>query len=334
MIISQGKGWHIKATLRENHAVVMEMAWHMPKMPHSVAVDIWYSPNNQATEEFLANFSGLALALKDHLTFHPHHYVLDGRHIQCDGRADDPNAPCYNMCTNNGRYCFVSHGYNQHGVTGKDVVTESLRRMCLLKHHSNEGFWAYINHFQTFCGTADYFANKDCVKDALKHSNIKEQDIEDCMKDSGDITKDETNQILEEAILESARFVEVPAVFINGLPHKWPLSARSVFESFCMGFQTEGVPHVCSMCAFCGDPVACASRTPMHCNANDGDLPDSEKRTTTDKKKGRGFAHFVLVTFILTAAGGFIYYKKYMDDGNRASYREYSLAQAFLSDTD
>ena len=332
MMISQGKAVHIKETLRENHLVMMEMAWQMPKMDNAVAVDIWYTPNSHVAEEFLANFSSLALVLKEYLTFRPHHYILDGNHMQCEGQAEDPKQSCYSMCTNNGRYCSISHGYNHRGVTGKEIVTESLRQICLLKHYSNEWFWTYISHFKTLCDNTDYFANKDCVKDAMKHSKINEQVIEECMKDSGDVDVDATNQLLEQAMRESGPIMETPTVHINGLPFRWPLSTKSVFESFCMGFQSGKAPHVCSKCGYCGDPVACASRTPMHCIANDGEIPDSKSRNS-GKKKGRGFGHFVLITFILTGAGGYVYYKKYMEDADRPSYDGYSLGAALMSDS-
>ena len=334
MMISRGKAMQIQEILHENRVVLMEMAWHMPKMDNSVAVDIWYSPNSQVAEEFLSNFSALALVLKEYLTFRPHHYILDGNHMQCEGQVDDPQQSCYSMCTNNGRYCALSHAYNHRGVTGNATVTESLRRMCLLKHHSTDGFWTYISHFKTLCDNADYFANNDCVKDAMKHSNIDQQVIDQCMKDSGDIHTDAANQILEQAMQGSGQIVETPTVHINGLPFRAPLSTKLVFESFCMGFGNGKAPHVCSKCGFCGDPVACASRTPMHCAANDGEIPEAKTASKSGKKKGRGFGHFVLITFILTGVGGYIYYKKYMEDDDRPSYTGYSLGAALMSDSD
>lgn len=333
MIISHGKASHLKAAIRKGNAVLMEMAWHEPKMEHTVRADFWYAPNHKSTEEFLANFSGLAHTLGEHLDFRPHHYILDGHRMQCEGQSDDPKQPCFNMCTNNGRYCYVSYGYNHHGISGKDVVTESLRRMCLIKHHTPGVFWEYVNHFQTMCDSIDYFANKDCVKDALKHSNVKEKAIEECMKDSGDVATDQTNSLLEVAMEASARTIETPTVHINGMPMKWPLNTRAVFESICLGYQTGKAPHVCAACAMCGDPVACASRAPMHCIAQDGRIPDSKKSSTGGKKSGGGFGHFVLVVLILTGIGGVVYYKKFMEDGDRPSYSGYSLGEALMSDT-
>mmetsp|Transcript_113155 Transcript_113155/g.316203 ORF Transcript_113155/g.316203 Transcript_113155/m.316203 type:complete len:487 (+) Transcript_113155:195-1655(+) len=326
MMIGKGNASHIIKAIGRNEPVLMEMAWHLPKFEHSVDVDLWYTPTHDATEEFLANFSALAMVLKDRLNFQPHHYILDGTRLECYQHADEPGSPCYEMCTNNGRYCSVSH----RGIHGKDVVIESLRRMCLWKHHADKGFWEYLNHFNTLCQSIDFFSNKDCIKDVFKHSNIKEEFIEECMKDSGDVEKDDTNSMLADAMQRSEHIVMTPTVFVNHLPMKWSISTKSVFESFCMGFATGKAPHVCYACGSCGDPVACASRSPMHCNAHDGQNPEPSKSSTQNKKKKGGFGKFMLVVFILTGVGGYVYYKKYMEEG--PGLRGYSLGEALMSD--
>lgn len=343
MLIGKGNTTqHILKAMRKQEPVLMEMAWHMPKFDHNVTVDLWYTPTHEKTEEFLANFSSLALVLQDRLDFRFHPYILDGAQLGCHQHADDPASACYQMCTNNGRYCSVTH----RGLHGRDVVVESLRRMCLWKHFSSGesssshekknggGFWEYLNHFNTLCQSSDFFANKDCIKDVFKHSNIPEEVIEECMKDSGDMDQDDTNALLAEAMHESAHVLETPTVYINHLPLKWgPIRTKSVFEALCVGFTTGKAPHVCYACGYCGDPVACAARSPMHCNAHDGEVPEPSKSSTNNnknKKKGGGFWKFMMVVFLLTGAGGFVYYKKYMEDGPGLS--GYSLGEALMSD--
>lgn len=328
MLIGKGKAKHIISALHKKEPVLMEMAWQTPHMEHNVTLNLWYTPSHAATEQFLANFSALALVLKDQLAFRPHHLILDGSKLQCHGNAESPNSSCYNMCTNNGRYCAAS----TRNIHGKAVVKESLRRMCLQKHHPVSAFWDYLNHFNTLCQSNDFFANEECIKDVYKHSNIKEDVLEDCMKDSGDMEKDDENTLLSEALRLSDAVLEHPTLWINELPFQWPLQTKFVFESFCRGFQMGKAPHVCFACGSCGDPVACASRTPMHCNQHDGETPEPvpSKSSTNHKKKG-GFWKFVLVVFIVTAIGGYVYYKKYMEDG--PTFNGYSLGQALLSDS-
>jgi len=334
MIISRHKAMQIKNALHENQTIVMEMAWHPRKLEKSVTIDLWYSPHHRETEDFLADFASLALLLKDQLTFRSYTYIYDGHHLRCNGNADDAkHSPCYDMCTNNGRYC----SYNHHGGTGKDIVAESLRRICLLKHYTMEDFWLYIHRVHDLCGeTGTTPHDKKCFDEALKHAHISEHVIQNCTDNSGGTVGNETNNLLDEALKNSTHIIQTPTIHINGLPYRGPLSSRSVFESFCMGFQTGKAPHVCSICAFCGDPVACASRSPMHCTARDDEIPWSPttptKRTEKQRKKGRGFGHFILVTFILTGIGGYVYYKKYMENDQRPSYSSYTLGDALMSD--
>ncbi len=329
MLIGKGNATHIISALHKKEPVLMEMAWQTPRMDHTVTLDLWYTPSHSATADFLANFSTLALILQDHLDFRLHHYILDGTKLQCHGNAEDPGTSCYNMCTNHGRYCATS-GRDVHG---KDVVKEALRRICLQKHHPASTLWDYLNHFHTLCQSGDFFANGDCIKDVYKHSNIKEDVVEDCMKDSGDIEKDDENTLLAEIVRMSESVLEYPTLSINELPFHWPLQTKFVFESFCRGFVPGHAPHVCYACGYCGDPVACAGRTPMHCDAHDGEIPEPSKSSTQKQKKNKkgGFWKFVLVVFILAGIGGVVYYKKYMEDGPGLS--GYTLGQALLSDS-
>ena len=44
----------------------------------------------------------------------------------------DGEHPCYNMCTHHGRYCAADPDGNLHsGLSGQDIVKESLRRLCI-----------------------------------------------------------------------------------------------------------------------------------------------------------------------------------------------------------
>jgi hypothetical protein len=60
-------------------------------------------------------------------------YIYDGVKAGCDLNGVNE---CYTLCTNNGRYCCVDpDGDMEKGVSGADVVTESLRRICIWKSY-------------------------------------------------------------------------------------------------------------------------------------------------------------------------------------------------------
>ncbi len=63
------------------------------------------------------------------------------------------------------------------GISGGDVVTESLRRICIWKEYGKDGvglpWWDYVDEFLYRCDAEDFFTNEDCIKDAMKHANIE-----------------------------------------------------------------------------------------------------------------------------------------------------------------
>lgn len=110
-----------------------------------------------------------------------------------------------------------------------------------------------------------------------------------------------------------------------------PLMAKFVFEAMCLGYAPGKAPHACYACATCGDPAACVSRHPMKCEPQDSEIPDPNK-SSSRKKHGGWFWKFVLVVFIFGGIGGYVYYKKYMEDGSGV-LGGYSLGEALMSDT-
>ena len=78
--------------------------------------------------------------------------LLDGKALGCVGNTNAPDEACYHLCTNGGRYCHPSH----HGNVGRDIVKESLRRLCIDKHYkSSKVYWDYIDHFNSRCWDTD-----------------------------------------------------------------------------------------------------------------------------------------------------------------------------------
>lgn len=327
---------HIKDMIvHKKQPVVAEMAWHWPRHEKEAFISFWHTPINTRSADFLTNFSKIALQLGDHMKFHPHYYILNGAHLHCNGNADKEGDGCYDLCTNNGRYCAAGH----HGVSGKKVVIESLRRMCISEHYPGKPWWDYLDHFTEWCmeeKDEEYFANPDCLEDAFKHAAVDKETIETCMKDSGEVTSDTPNSMLSSALenIEEYGVFETPTVLINDVPLRWtPLSPKSVFDMFCTAFAYGKAPHACYQCASCGDPVACISRDPMQCLADDGkeheDTP-SKGSSGNKHKKGHHWRWFFIFCFIGGAAG-YVYYKRRMEGGD--GFGSYTLADAFMSDS-
>lgn len=351
--------------------IVAEFSWHVPKYDWKVAMELWSSPIDQHTKQFLAsNFSAIARTLDlnemhgnthenesynermNLMRFRERPVLMDGKAFNCLGNSDAPDEACYNMCTNGGRYCHASHRHTE----GKDVVTEALRRLCITKHYNSPKFyWDYIDHFSNFCWDSDYFANEKCVDDAFKHSNIDKKSIESCFSDSGNPNEDQENALLQDALdMQLKRGVyQSPTVLINHEQSPliaWNgLSPRNVLIALCETFSYGEKPHVCYACMQCGDPVACAKRSPMKCLSGDGEEkedPDAHKEEDSSggksdgkhKHKHNGHKHKIFRWFFglfLMGGlfGGYVYYQKYQAENGGDGLGSYSLQDAFLSET-
>jgi len=343
--------------------LVAEIAWHTPKYDNRVVMDIWSSPIDYHVKEFMAsNFSAIARTFdlnemhgNSHhndeynekmnlLLFQEQPILLDGKSIGCLGKSDIPDQPCYRLCTNGGRYCHAS----KHYTDGRDIVKESLRRLCIREHYkSPKYYWDYIDHFSSTCWHADDFANEKCVKDAYTKSNIDPDKINTCMKDSGDTSENVENAQLENSLTLQKKqgIYQSPTVMINhehsAIVSWLGLTQRNVLIALCETFNYGEKPHVCYACMQCGDPVACAKRSPMKCMVGDGEEkedPNAHKEEKHHEKHGKkhGKGHKVFRWFfglflVGGVTGGYVYYKKKMEEGDGLG--AYSLQDAFLSDS-
>ncbi|KAL7575310.1 hypothetical protein ACA910_001832 [Epithemia clementina (nom. ined.)] len=115
--------------------------------------DLWTNPtlftpagNPSAAVQFWTNLETVASVLYPagaHLR--PHTWIQNGVPAGChvtpqifdhnDTSGNNNNdTPCFNLCTHHGRYCAADPDGNLHvGLTGQDIVTESLRRLCIWK---------------------------------------------------------------------------------------------------------------------------------------------------------------------------------------------------------
>ncbi|KAG7342647.1 PA domain containing protein [Nitzschia inconspicua] len=351
MLIGKDTYEQVKKVLEmHNHTghVVAELAWHTPKFENRVVLDFWHSPIDTHIKEFMANFSTLAQSFdlstnkddrNDLLEFRAHPILLDGKEMGCMFGSDEtPNDPCYELCTNGGRYCHVSHRHTQ----GRDIVKEALRRLCISHQYPNQHvYWTYLNFFSEHCWDSDYFANDACILDAFKHAEIDQSKINDCIEVSGNPAKDDLNSFLQEQLEKQKHMgiITSPTLLINrDRTMLWGgLTPRNVLTALCETFEYGEKPHVCYACMTCGDPVACAQRSPMKCEEGDGketEDPNAHKNTDhhpSTKKKSHWGRWLFGMMLVGGCVGAFIYYKKQQDGVDGLG--SYSLQDAFLTDS-
>jgi len=303
----------VKEQLIEDQPVQLEMSWSLPNPDDRVEYDLWSTPSDEHSKKFLMDFKAVSMKLGDRAYFTPHQYIYDGVKTHCVGK--DGENFCYNLCTNNGRYCATDPDNDlEQGISGADVVKESLRRLCIWKHYGQQDgvgqvWWDYISQFFDRCNTPDYFMNEDCVKDCYKHAKVDASKIDECMMASGGLSKDQKNELLDaEIAAQSERGVVVlPTAFVNTAAMRGQLTAGSVFTAICAGYLEGTTPEICDKCTGCLDVVQCVSNggkcvTGIHAASQKGQVS-----THT-------FGFTILFMAIAFAGVGYWHYNKTRDD--------------------
>eukprot|EP00551_Chaetoceros_affinis_P002403 CAMPEP_0203641242 /NCGR_PEP_ID=MMETSP0088-20131115/6550_1 /ASSEMBLY_ACC=CAM_ASM_001087 /TAXON_ID=426623 /ORGANISM="Chaetoceros affinis, Strain CCMP159" /LENGTH=522 /DNA_ID=CAMNT_0050496631 /DNA_START=34 /DNA_END=1602 /DNA_ORIENTATION=- len=257
----------IKQEVKDRQGIVqLEMSWAMPNPDSKVEYELWTVPSEEVSKDFQKDWKDIAKSLGDHSYFTPHQYIYDGVKSRCHG-ADGRNL-CLNLCTNNGRYCATDPDNDlEHGISGAEVVTEALRRICVWKYYGQDdgvgiAYWDYIFEFLKRCDSDDFFANKDCINDVYKNSKIDGKRIDSCMEDSGGTTADSTNTLLERELDAASRrgVVVLPTMFVNTVALRGSLSTNTVFSAVCAGFHEGTMPGICNKCSGCGDTGECVKK--------------------------------------------------------------------------
>jgi len=234
-------------------------------------------PTEQVSRDFLRTFQDAAIALGDRAYFTPHMYIYDGLKSNCVSFEGENQ--CYNLCTNNGRYCSTDPDNDlDKGISGADVVVESLRRICIWKEYGQDDgvgveWWNYVNEFMFRCDTPEFFTNKNCIKDVYTHSGIDKDKIESCMVDSGGVDDDSKNLLLDAEIeaKDKVGVVIIPATYVNRAIIRGALEFQTVFGAVCSGFVAGTEPAICMECLACPNQLSCTANgscSSSHAGAN------------------------------------------------------------------
>lgn len=297
----------IKDEVMSEQPVQLEMSWSLPKPDGRVEYDLWTVPTDTVSKSFLTNFGPVAKKLGDQAYFTPHMYIYDGEKTHCQG--NDGETFCYNLCTNKGRYCATDPDNDlEKGISGADVVKESLRRLCIWKHYGEsdgvgEAWWTYMEQFSDRCNTPDFFMNEDCVTDCYKRSGIDKSKIDSCIVSSGGLDGDNDNAMLElEVTAQTERGVVVlPTAFVNTAAIRGQLSASAVFHAICAGYAEGTTPAICDKCASCSDSISCVKNG--ICSSKTEPAPEGTVSTHT-------FATSMLLVIAIFGGAGYWHYNR------------------------
>ena len=123
------------------------------------------STRGPCRKAFIRDFSSVATSLEQggYTQFTPHYvtWLCPPEYI------NDP--ACVSQCINNGRYCCPDPDDDlQHGYSGRDVVIENLRTLCVFQQANNTAqpwkWWDYVVQFGDRCTmAAGTYGKEDCA---------------------------------------------------------------------------------------------------------------------------------------------------------------------------
>lgn len=255
----------IKQELAKGTIVQVEFTFSIPNTQNVVEYELWTTPWETTSSDFIESFAVVATALGSQARFTPHLKITNGTNAYCVG--EDGENLCSNLCVNGGRYCADPHGE----INGATIVVESLRSLCVWKLYGERNgigaeWWGYTHYIQSFCWAPSNFGNPICVQGAFDQVGINTTAVNLCMEESGGTTEPTKNYLLDSELAADDDFncivdgVAVPSAFVNDEPLAGALSGHNILSAICAGFPQEmPLPTICEQCMHCqSDLVDCA----------------------------------------------------------------------------
>jgi PA domain len=341
----------IKSTLvGRNQPVVAELSFSIPNPDGHVEYDVWTSPGDPVSREWINTFQSAAMAFSSHAKFTPHMDIIDGVLNNCGSPSDnDPENImaniCEGLCTNHGRYCALDpDGDLAVGASGSDVVVESLRQLCIWQVYGGTDdigveWWKYAKTFAMECAydptgvlkEGEKFANAKCITNALDLAGIDPVKIEKCIADTGGLDGDVVNTLLEQQLLEKTKdgMIVLPTLFVNNAPVRGAFDYQNAFRAICNGFAAGSGPDICEVCDRCHDVVSCVAK---------GGQCDDAVGPMGIAVSGSGISHttfFASIVALVSCFGivGYVLHRRqqrYMHDQIRGIMAEYMPVDPYV----
>jgi len=223
----------VKALQEGQEDVNIELHWDIPQ-DVVTTLDYWFSAADPEANAFLTEFRPFALALMHDVEFIPH-FAIESSSFASD---------CYDTA-----YKYCAKDPDKDGpITGKEVVEESLRQLCIWETHA-EGkvvlekmtpseimharhYWNYVAKIHTMCPlTSDdpstRFGSAPCSETVMKSVDVDVDKVNDCIREQG-------TALLELQRINNWRFGE--PIHINGWRYEGGLIARVVAKGICAAF--------------------------------------------------------------------------------------------------
>lgn len=166
--------------------------------------------------------------------------------------VDSPE--CVGQCINDGRYCCPDPDEDlDRGYSGRDVVIENLRSLCVFSVANETSqpwkWWDYQTQFEETCTMASgNYGSESCATTILQNLGLDVERWRACVGDPDANAlnpKLEAEQMAQQDDGRRGDITLLPTIVINERQYRGKIDRASVLRSICAGFVTGQAPPLC-----------------------------------------------------------------------------------------
>jgi hypothetical protein len=249
MLISYEDGEKLKEFVSEP-GVSLSIGFDIPKSKESIKISLVLTSFGYESLELMKLFKELENKLNAKNTNLEAHYVI----IECFSCKKEGYLKEHDDCLGGGRYCAPDPDGIVGKLTGRMVVEEDLRQLCVLQHVKSEKsnyklFFEYVTGFGDTCFGKNF--DRSCAESVMKDKGINVDTVNKCIDNSFTGAKSyalQNNSKLQEEVAywKNYGMGPYPAVFINDQPFRGDLEESAVVTAICAAYFSDTKPEFCS----------------------------------------------------------------------------------------
>lgn len=247
-LISNDDGIALAAAIDKpeySNLIALTIEFELPQATDTINYEVWHSSGHLGFRSFLAEYAEIGASFSKEVAVFTPHYVLWYCH-SCKLAGYLKEEP---DCLGGGRYCAPDP--DQDGpLTGRDIVLEDLRQLCVFKQTEREkNYKVWFDYIKQLNSTCVVGITTQCAEEALKEADIDKSKLDLCIQDSvqgSNILLHDNKLLAEERVAwNSSGIAFYPSITINNQTYRGDFEADEVKSALCASYRE--IPDVCKV---------------------------------------------------------------------------------------
>eukprot|EP01017_Pseudomicrothorax_dubius_P031965 TRINITY_DN4135_c0_g1_i3.p1 TRINITY_DN4135_c0_g1~~TRINITY_DN4135_c0_g1_i3.p1 ORF type:complete len:447 (-),score=95.84 TRINITY_DN4135_c0_g1_i3:63-1403(-) len=226
---------------KSDRLVSMTVKFELPQTTH-VTYYLWTSAATPEGYTFSRRFENFHKLLGDQVTFIPSYVIWFCHSCRLNHFSDASNP----NCLGGGRYCSPDPDAEEGPASGRDVVAEDLRQLCIW-NVSSDLWWSYMSEFGSRC--SEHFP-RDCAHRIMEEVGIDTRAVDSCIEKSwngADPLLGRNDRLrISRRYFRRMKIPFWPAIIINNVTYRGNMEdPEEVFDAICAAFTKP--PEICEL---------------------------------------------------------------------------------------